>query len=172
MIVGDDVIPRLSLTSIGTLSRDIKQIITACSLPKYQVFGYGCMACCCKRHNTPLSTELARLFPPVTPEVETSPAEITDSKEELLPCPPSVTATADPPSLSILLSMPAMFLPGRVIHITESQDTGAYSVTEQERATFKKILVSPRMLTDHFPNNLHKVLESCPEAANVVPVLV
>ena len=61
---------------------------------------------------------------------------------------------------------------GRVIHITESQDTGAYSVTEQERATFKKILVSPRMLTDHFPNNLHKVLESCPEAAHVVPVLV
>ena len=172
VIVGDDVIPRLSLTSIGTLSRDIKQIITACSLPKYQVFGYGCMACCCKRHNTPLSAELARLFPPVTPETETSQAEISDSKEELLPCPPTVTATADPPSLSILLSMPAMFLPGRVIHITESPDTGQYSVTEQERAIFKKILVSPRMLTDHFPNNLHKVLESCPDAASVVPVLV
>ena len=172
VIVGDDVIPRLSLTSIGTLSRDIKQIITACSLPKYQVFGYGCMACCCKRHNTPLSTELARLFPPMTPETETLHAEISDSKEELLPCPPTVTATADPPSLSILLSMPAMFLPGRVIHITESPDTGEYSVTEQERAIFKKILVSPRMLTDHFPNNLHKVLESCPDAASVVPVLV
>ena len=108
----------------------------------------------------------------MTPETETSQAEISDSKEELLPCPPAVTSTADPPSLSILLSMPAMFLPGRVIHITENLDTGAYSVTEQERGVFKKILVSPRMLTDHFPNNLHKVLESCPESANFVPVLV
>ena len=117
VIVGDDVIPRLSLTSIGTLSRDIKQIITACSLAKYQVLGYGFMACCCARHNTPLSAELERLFPPVSPGTQTSNPEINNSSEELLSWPPAVTSTADPPSLSILLSMPAMFLPGRVIHI-------------------------------------------------------
>merc|ERR1719232_2522378 len=61
VVVGDDVIPRLSLTNIGALSRDIKNVISTCKLPKYQVFGYGFMACCCKRQNTPLMEELERL---------------------------------------------------------------------------------------------------------------
>ena len=39
LIVGDDVIPRLSLPNIKILSRDIKQSIKTCSLPKYQIFG-------------------------------------------------------------------------------------------------------------------------------------
>ena len=39
LIVGDDVIPRLSLPNIKILSADIKNSIKTCSLPKYQIFG-------------------------------------------------------------------------------------------------------------------------------------
>ena len=39
LIVGDDVIPRLSLPNIKILSSEIRHSIRTCSLPKYQIFG-------------------------------------------------------------------------------------------------------------------------------------
>ena len=39
ILVGDDVVPRLSLPNIKKLSADIKHSIQTCSLPKYQIFG-------------------------------------------------------------------------------------------------------------------------------------
>ena len=44
LIVGDDVIPRLSLPNIKILSADIKHSIQTCSLPKYQIFGESLLA--------------------------------------------------------------------------------------------------------------------------------
>ena len=173
VVVGDDVIPRLSLTNIGALSRDIKQAISMCNLPKYQVFGYGCMACCCKREIKPLYEELERLYPTLTNNShDPSESILNESHEELISTSTvQVAATRDPPSLSVLLSMPPMYLPGRVIHITEAPGS-CYSVTERNKLNFQKILVSPTMLSDHFPNCLDRVLQSCPDSINLLPVLV
>ena len=46
LIVGDDVIPRLSLPNIKILSSDIKNSIQSCSLPKYQIFGESLSVWC------------------------------------------------------------------------------------------------------------------------------
>ena len=164
VVVGDDVIPRLSLTNIGALSRDIKNVISTCKLPKYQVFGYGFMACCCKRQNTPLMEELERLSN-ISSAGSNATGVLNDSSEELLSSPPS------PPQNHVLLSAPPMFLPGRVIHIQEMSGEG-YSVTEQDKFVFQKILVSTRMFNDHFPNNLNRVIDACPDTLSLLPVLV
>ena len=44
ILVGDDVVPRLSLPNIKKLSADIKHSIQTCSLPKYQIFGESLLA--------------------------------------------------------------------------------------------------------------------------------
>ena len=188
VVVGDDVIPRLSLTSIGVLARDIKQMIAACRLPKYQVFGYGCMACCCKQTNNPLSEEIVRLFPrdggTDSPNTTADTAADTVTEADTAPvllnqCPSTedlVTSIHPPPFRVGLahhcLTAPVMFLPGRILHIQPSPDGSTYQVTEQTRRAFSTILVTPSMLSDHFPNNLQKVLESCPQTIDVLPVRV
>jgi len=175
VVVGDDVIPRLSLPNIGALSKDIKQAITMCQLPKYQIFGYGCMACCFNRREIkPLYEELERLQLSLTSNNTESglDAVLNNSHEELLSSPPlSASSTEHPPSVINLLSKPPMYLPGRVLHITEAPGS-SYSVSEQDKFQYNKILVSPTMLTDHFPNSLNEVLQSCPDSMNVLPILV
>jgi len=162
VLVGDDVIPRLSLRNIGTLSSDIKHSITSCSLPKYQIFGYGCLACLCKTPRSPLSAELDRLYPPGT----------VRSEEVSLP----QQSTSSHPATQ-LMSSPPMFLPGRVLHIQSSGRQGEagedlYRLVERRKEDFDQILVSPRMLSDHLPNHLHKVFKSCPDNLNILPVLI
>ena len=168
VVVGDDVIPRLSLTNIGALSRDIKHVISTCQLPKYQVFGYGFMACCCRRQNTPLTRELERLGH--NSSAASNQGILNDSSEELLSSVPCSSESGSPQN-HVLLAMPPMYLPGRVIHIQELSGDG-YSVTEQDKFVFQQILVSPRMLNDHFPNNLNRVIDACPDTLSLLPVLV
>ena len=177
VLVGDDVIPRLSLRNIGTLSSDIKRSITSCSLPKYQIFGeslsplsdvilhttncsgYGCLACLFSRPRSRLSAELDRLYP--SGPVSSGDGVATSSQP------------ADHPA-SQLISVPPMFLPGRVLHLEPSGegDKEQFRVTERRKEDFDEILVSPRMLSDHMPNHLDRVFKCCPNTLNIIPVLV
>ena len=161
VLVGDDVIPRLSLRNIGTLSADINRTISSCSLPKYQVFGYGCLSCLCSTSRTPLSAELDRLHPPGS----LSSCQGDHAHAHQPPLSPHHPA-------SQLISTPPMFLPGRVLHLQPVGDTEQYTVTERRREDFGEILVSPRMLSDHLPNHLDRVFKCCPDDLNVIPVLV
>lgn len=162
LIVGDDVIPRLSLPNIKILSSDIKHAIKSCSLPKYQIFGYGCVGCLCN-NRTPLSTELDRLYPPgVVPD---SPGIVTSTSSTTTTTTISSTSSSEP------CSHPPMFLPGRILHVRQVEDS-SYRVTERRKEDFDHILVSRRMILDHFPNHLHRVFNECPDNLNIVPVLV
>lgn len=156
LIVGDDVIPRLSLPNIKILSADIKNSIKTCSLPKYQIFGYGCVGCLCN-NRTPLSAELDRLYPPGV--VPASPGIITS------------TSTTSTTSSTDTCSHPPMFLPGRILHVRQVEDS-SYQIVERRREDFDHILVSRRMISDHLPNHLHRVFRNCPDNLNVIPVLV
>ena len=88
----------------------------------------------------------------------------------------SNTVSSSPPvrPAQPLLSMPAMFLPGRIIHIRETRDDSGvrYKILEQRREVFNQILVSASMLNDHLPNNLDKVLNSCPDNLQLIPILL
>jgi len=151
VVVGDDVIPRTSLSNIATLSRDIKHVISECQLPKFKILGYGCIAACCSTSSTPISGELERLFPD-SDSSASSPADVSSdgSHKDLLP-EESGSLSATP---ATLCSIPSMYLPGRILHIEDINSSNSYTVSEMHRTEFSEIRISPRMLSDHLPNHL------------------
>ena len=168
LVVGDDVIPRTSLANIATLSRDVKHVTSECRLPKYKILGYGCMACCCKTSNTPITAELERLFPgssASTPQHCSSDG----SRQDLLTEEGTTSLTNTSPTLS---SFPSMYLPGRILHVEDRDNCQKFIVSEVNRGTFSEILVSPRMLSDHLPNHLEVMFQTSPDTSHILPVNV
>ena len=168
LVVGDDVIPRTSLANIATLSRDVKHVTSECRLPKYKILGYGCMACCCKTSNTPITAELERLFPgssASTPQHSSSDG----SRQDLLTEEGTTSLTNTSPTLS---SFPSMYLPGRILHVEDRDNCQKFIVSEVNRGTFSEILVSPRMLSDHLPNHLEVMFQTSPDTSHILPVNV
>ena len=54
-----------------------------------------------------------------------------------------------------------MILPGKIWHLEQTLDTESnltLNVTVKKPLDFKEISVSPKMLTDHFPNNVCDIL--------------
>jgi len=149
VVVGDDVIPRTSLTNIANLSLSVKSICSSCSLPKYKVLGYGLLACCCCSKHRDLVREVERLAQMEGTSCDSSPgfsqARSTSDSSILL----------TNPSLAPLRSIEEMYLPGLVLHVTRHGQ--AFRVAQVPSDYFSDILVSPTMLSDHMPNYLDKV---------------
>jgi len=59
--------------------------------------------------------------------------------------------------LSIRLEGETMYPPGRIIYLEETED-GDCQVFRPDKTHFKNILVSPRMLRDHLPNYLDRLI--------------
>lgn len=168
VVVGDDVIPRTSLANIGTLSRDVKHVTSECRLAKFKILGYGCMACCCQTSNTPLTGELDRLFPDSaasTPHHSSSDGSRNDLLLE-------EGSNSLPPIPAALSRIPSMYLPGRILHVEDTDSSNNFIVSEVRRTAFSEILVSPRMLSDHLPNHLDMVFQSSPDIQHILPVSV
>jgi len=157
VVMRDDVIPRTSLNNIAMLSRDIKHVISQCELAKYKVLGYGCMACLCPTNKT-LRRELDRMFPNSDSSVSSPGEDSNDgSSKDLVLTQESVTTPTAP------VPFPCMYLPGRVLYVQDADSENTFSVTEVLRTVFSNILVSPRMLSDHLPNQLDTVFQTNPE---------
>jgi len=168
VVVGDDVIPRTSLANIATLSRDVKHVTCECRLPKFKILGYGCMACCCKTSNTPITGELDRLFPDSatsTPHHSSSDGSRHDLLQE-------EGSNSLPPTPAALSSIPSMYLPGRILHVEDRDGSNKFIVSEVHRTAFREIVISPRMLSDHLPNHLDLVFQTCPDTQHILPVRV
>ena len=48
MIVGKDLVPRLSFQSVMLLKENMKKLLRGCKLPKYQILGSGICSLCVK----------------------------------------------------------------------------------------------------------------------------
>jgi len=160
IVVGDDVVPRTSLSNLANLSVKVKSVCRDCSLPKYKILGYGLLAACCCVKPQDLNDEVDRMFPSASP----SPRSDTDSTIGLVQ-PDRQDSTA---SISALRSFEEMYLPGRLLHCIPSDDD-MFLVSEVGRAKFGEILVSPRMLADHMPNYVHMVLEQLGDNPHIMP---
>jgi len=167
LVVGDDVIPRTSLANIATLSEAIKHVTKECRLPKYKILGYGCLACCCKTSNTPIRAELERLHPASTGSTPHHSSS-DGSRQELV----TDEGTSALPTAPRINSFPAMYLPGRILHVEDRDSCLNFTVAEVDRNTFSEILVSPRMLSDHLPNHLEMMFRTSPDTRHILPLSV
>ncbi|NWX51128.1 DGLB lipase, partial [Steatornis caripensis] len=161
VIVGKDLVARLSMPNMEDLKRRIVRIVANCNRPKYQILLHGCWYEVCGGNPDNFPTELDgrnqnALTQPLLAEeslmVHRSPSYNALEEESRLHSPPQY---------------PQLYLPGKIIHIVEesssrglcSSDTKYTARWSNERA-FSSILISPKMVTDHMPDVVLKALRS------------
>ncbi|XP_020760040.1 diacylglycerol lipase-beta isoform X3 [Odocoileus virginianus] len=157
LVLGKDVIPRLSVTNLEDLKRRILRVIAHCNKPKYKILLRGCWYELFGGSPEDLPTELdgGDLTQPLLGEhsllAHGSPAYSFSSES------PLESPTRYPP----------LYPPGRIIHLEEEGASGRcscypaarYTVRWSHESEFSKILIGPKMLTDHMPDILMRVLD-------------
>ncbi|KAM4632018.1 diacylglycerol lipase-beta [Discoglossus pictus] len=167
VIVGKDLVPRLSLPNMEDLKNRILRMVVNCNRPKYQILLRGCWY--------EIFGGLPDNFP--TELDGGNQASLTQHllAEQSLLVQRSAsynTLTEASPSASPLY--PPLYLPGKIIHITEHSRSGCfcfsdvkYSAKWSKETSFTSIYISPRMITDHMPDIVLSALRSlCQERAN------
>ncbi|XP_020029481.2 diacylglycerol lipase-beta isoform X1 [Castor canadensis] len=161
LVLGKDVIPRLSVANMEDLKKRILRVICQCNKPKYKILLHGCWYELFGGNPTNLPTELdggsqGALSQPLLGEqsllTQQSPSYSFSSDSPLDSCP----------------KYPPLYPPGRIIHLEEEGATGRfgccsaaqYRARWSHEAAFSKILIGPKMLTDHMPDILMKALAS------------
>lgn len=141
VVVGCDCIPRLSLANLDGLKGSLVDALATCQRPKYQVLARAVFKVLFGKR---------------------------DRRRE--------TRSEDTPMGSCLYSRgyPTLRLPGRILHLVpRTEDAGGGSPRWQpfwRPATyFDHILVTPSMLTDHFPHNVAAALRDTSLPDEVVP---
>ncbi|XP_069425593.1 diacylglycerol lipase-beta isoform X2 [Ovis canadensis] len=157
LVLGKDVIPRLSVANLEDLKRRILRVIAHCNKPKYKILLRGCWYELFGGSPEDLPTDLdgGDLTQPLLGEhsllVHGSPAYSFSSES------PLESPTKYPP----------LYPPGRIIHLEEEGASGSCSCSPAARYTvrwaheseFSRILIGPKMLTDHMPDVLMRVLD-------------
>ncbi|XP_020655262.3 diacylglycerol lipase-beta isoform X1 [Pogona vitticeps] len=165
VILGKDIVPRLSMPNMEDLKRRIIRIVANCNRPKYQILLHGCWYEVFGGEPDNFPTELdgrnqAALAQPLLAEeslmINRSPSYSTIDDDSPLSSPPQY---------------PHLYLPGRIIHIVEENSARRWCSSEVKYAAdwsketaFGNILISPKMLTDHMPDIILKALDSLVQA--------
>ncbi|XP_024432619.2 diacylglycerol lipase-beta [Desmodus rotundus] len=151
LVLGKDVIPRLSVTNLEDLKRRILRVIAHCDQPKYKILLRGCWYELFGGSPDGLRTELDR-------------GGCADLTQPLLGEQSLLTRSSP---LQSPTKYPPLYPPGRIIHLEEEGTSGRFSCyTSQYTAKwapeseFSKILIGPKMLTDHMPDILMRALDS------------
>ncbi|XP_072312392.1 diacylglycerol lipase-beta isoform X2 [Eucyclogobius newberryi] len=179
VVLGKDLVPRLSLPNMEDLKRRILKIVSNCNKPKYRILLQGCWY---------------ELF---GGDPDDFPTEMDNRREEELSQPllgeesliirhsSSYQSLASDDSPAHAATHLPLFLPGRVLHITEDGPTRRsclarvrYRADWSNEMAFRSVLISPRMLTDHMPDMVLRALQSlterpfslCPSASALDPV--
>ncbi|XP_037238591.1 diacylglycerol lipase-beta isoform X1 [Falco biarmicus] len=161
VIVGKDLVARLSMPNMEDLKRRIVRIVANCSRPKYQILLHGCW------------------YEVFGGDPDNFPTELDGRSQDALTQPllaeeslmvhrsPSYNTLEDESHLNSPPQYPRLYLPGKIIHIVEesssrrlcSSDT-KYTARWSNETVFSSILISPKMITDHMPDVVLKALNS------------
>uniref|UniRef100_A0A669QFJ8 Diacylglycerol lipase-beta n=1 Tax=Phasianus colchicus TaxID=9054 RepID=A0A669QFJ8_PHACC len=151
IILGKDLVARLSMPNMEDLKRRIVRIVANCNRPKYQILLRGCW------------------YEVFGGDPDNFPTELDGRNDDALTQPllaeeslmvhrsPSYNALDGESHLNSPPQYPRLYLPGKIIHIVE-ESTGPYrcytkySANWSNETVFSSILISPKMITDHMPD--------------------
>ncbi|NWJ03878.1 DGLB lipase, partial [Crypturellus undulatus] len=161
VIVGKDLVARLSMPNMEDLKRRIVRIVANCNRPKYQILLRGCW------------------YEVFGGDPDNFPTELDGRNQDDLTQPllaeeslmvhrsPSYSALEDDSHLNSPPQYPHLYLPGKIIHIVEESSSKRlcssdikYTASWSKETVFSSILISPKMVTDHMPDVVLKALNS------------
>ncbi|GCB63791.1 hypothetical protein scyTo_0007438 [Scyliorhinus torazame] len=166
VVLGKDLIPRLSLGNVEDLKRRILKIVAQSNRPKYQILLRGCW------------------YEVFGGDPDNFPSELDDRQQKQLTQPllaeqnlmghrsASYTSIADESPSDSPFHGPQLFLPGKIIYIVKEPSTGSFCFSQakyhaswSDASSFSNILISPRMITDHMPDLLFDLLKDLTQEA-------
>ncbi|NXH21265.1 DGLB lipase, partial [Bucco capensis] len=161
VVVGKDLVARLSMPNMEDLKRRIVRIVANCSRPKYQILLRGCW------------------YGVFGGDPDNFPTELDGRNQDALNQPllaeeslmvrrsPSYNAVENESHLNSPPQYPPLYLPGKIIHIVEESCSSRlcssdikYTARWSNETAFSSILISPKMVTDHMPDAVLKALNS------------
>ncbi|KAG7261744.1 hypothetical protein CRUP_021353 [Coryphaenoides rupestris] len=146
VVLGKDLVPRLSIPNMEDLKRRILKIVSNCNKPKYRILLLGCWYEVFGGEPDDMPTELDQRL-----EEELSQPLLGEESLMVRHASSSYQSLASDDSPGHAATHLPLFLPGRVRYRAEwsSSDT-----------SFRSILISPRMLADHMPDIVLHALRS------------
>lgn len=174
--VGDDCIMRLGVDSIENFRTGIIQVLHASRLPKYRIllngFGYALFGVPSRDLESTWRDETLNSAPSRSPLLgyQFIPTVAASTEAALLSSNVSVRR----------FSKIRLFTAGRILHIVrkkvKSENKKAskkgnptYEMRWATAEDFTELKVMPRMLTDHFPDNVYDVIEAVIKAQKAEP---
>ncbi|KAJ4922172.1 hypothetical protein JOQ06_016507 [Pogonophryne albipinna] len=176
VVLGKDLVPRLSLPNMEDLKRKILKVVSNCNKPKYRILLQGCW------------------YEVFGGDPDDFPTEMDNRREEELSQPllgeeslmirhsSSYQSLASDESPAHTATHLPLFLPGRILRITEDGPSRRscfsqvrYRADWSNEMSFRSVLISPRMLADHMPDAMLRALTSltrdrpfslCPSSSN------
>uniref|UniRef100_A0A8C9EJF8 sn-1-specific diacylglycerol lipase n=1 Tax=Pavo cristatus TaxID=9049 RepID=A0A8C9EJF8_PAVCR len=161
IILGKDLVARLSMPNMEDLKRRIVRIVANCNRPKYQILLRGCW------------------YEVFGGDPDNFPTELDGRNDDALTQPllaeeslmvhrsPSYSALDGESRFSSPPQYPRLYLPGKIIHIVEESSSRRlcssdikYSANWSNETVFSSILISPKMITDHMPDVVLNALNS------------
>ncbi|NXQ54921.1 DGLB lipase, partial [Anthoscopus minutus] len=161
VIVGKDLVARLSMPNMEDLKRRIVRIVANCNRPKYQILLRGCWYEVFGGDPDDFPTELDGR----SQDALTQPLLAEESL--MVHRSPSYNALEEESHLNSPPQYPRLYLPGKIIHIVEECSSRRlcssdikYTARWSNETVFSSILISPKMITDHMPDVVLKALNS------------
>ncbi|NWZ18486.1 DGLB lipase, partial [Asarcornis scutulata] len=161
VILGKDLVARLSMPNMEDLKRRIVRIVANCNRPKYQILLRGCW------------------YEVFGGDPDNFPTELDGRNQDALTQPllaeeslmvhrsPSYNALDGESHLHSPPQYPHLYLPGKIIHIVEECSSKRlcssdikYTASWSNETVFSSILISPKMITDHMPDVVLNALNS------------
>ncbi|XP_077979551.1 diacylglycerol lipase-beta-like [Glandiceps talaboti] len=167
VVLGKDVIPRLSLQSLDDLKQKVHRVLRNNTQPKYQILLGGCWYTACG---------FPEKLPAPTDDVESGPnisQPLLDERASTNRNRPR-SYTDDQSQPDSVSNRTALFPPGQVIHITEESPRTCcgevvYHASWAGHDTLSSIVVSARMVLDHMPDTVLKALNQLAESTLLPP---
>ncbi|XP_046448702.1 diacylglycerol lipase-beta-like isoform X2 [Daphnia pulex] len=160
VIIGDDLVPRLSLATLDSLKRQMIAELEGCRHPKYRIFLRGCWEVVFGRANNYQQPETTH---PLLSETPNNNLSYDSFSEQQQPPPRFQSPTNRSCSVDVTQQL---YLPGRILQVEEREpvDSGTYmhptmyEARWMQREDYNQILVTPRMLKDHTPDSVCRIL--------------
>ena len=161
--LGKDLIARLNVSSAHTLMQDVIRVLETCKKPKYWILLEGALETMCKCFGRVVSFDSSR--EEMGLELKSLSIEENDPEDSIEFTP---LLQRDSSSLGFHETMSGseepnyrLFPPGKIIHIIDTGPAKAcccgqrqYEARWATHSSFSRVIVSPDMIGDHFPNVL------------------